>query len=195
MRLLPVALLLLCVSAPVPVLADALAPSGPRGTHPSGPDVAPRRTGRVPARIAVAPPGSASAPTHVVITIPWEVLRDVMATPRAGAPLAPFDDDGSNDRSERLRHLLAAGLLTLAVLSLPLLIGMRRRGRAAALVVVAVLTGVALVRADVVAPRPSTERTPPTPAPAQPGGPQTVEVIIISGKGPVQVQLSYPPRP
>jgi hypothetical protein len=195
MRLLPVALLLLCVSAPVPVLADALAPPRPRGTNPSQLEPEPpRRTGRVPARIAVAPPAAAPAPPHVIITIPRDVLRDVMATPRAGAGIAPFDDDGAGG-SDRLRHLVAAGLLTLAVLSLPLLLGMRRRGRAAALVVVAVLAGVALVRADIAAPGPRPSRPLPAPTPAQTAGPQTVEVIIVSGKGPVQVQLMYPPRP
>jgi hypothetical protein len=195
MRLHAVVLFLLCVSAPTPVSADALAPTRPRGATPSPADNdPPRRTGRVPARIAVAPPAAAPAPNHVVITIPRDVLRQVMEAPRAGAVVVPGGEyDEPTVPADRFRHLAAAGLLALAVLSLPLVVGLKRRGRAAALVVVAALAGAALVRADIAAPRPRPAT--PAPAPTQPGGAQTVEVIIVAGKGPVQVQLMHLPRP
>ena len=147
----------------------------------------------MPARIAVAPPAAAPAPNHVVITIPRDVLRQVMEAPRAGGVIPPSGEREPSVPADRFRHLAAAALLALAVLSLPLVAGLRRRGRAAALVVVSALAGAALVRADIAAPRPG----PATPAPAltQPGGAQTVEVIIVAGKGPVQVQLMHLPRP
>ncbi len=90
MRALTLALLLLCQLAPIPVRADALAP--PRPGQGTNSDVAPRRTGRMPARIDVSPAGAAAAPTHLVITIPRDALRAVMATPGSAGQVAPFDD-------------------------------------------------------------------------------------------------------
>ena len=81
------------------------------------------------------------------------------------------------DRPDTTRQYVAAAVLTLAVLSLPLLAGRLRRGRALVVALMVLLAGVALVRADIAAPS---------------GGPQTVEVVIVPGNGPVQVQLSYP---
>ncbi len=87
--------------------------------------------------------------------------------------------------------MLAAGLLALAVLTVPFLLRGRRRGRAAAAVGLAVLAGVTLIAADIAAPRPQPGAAPVRP----PGGAQTVEVVIVPGKGPVQVQVQYAARP
>ncbi len=182
-------LLLICQLVPLPVRADALAP--PRPGQGTSSDVAPRRTGRMPARIDVSPPGAAATPTHVVITIPRDALRGVMSTPGATGQLAPFEDSPSEPPSDRLRHVLAAGLLALAVLSVPLVLVGRRRGRAAAAVGLAVLAGVTLIAADIAAPRPQAGGAPVRP----PGSAQTVEVVVVPGKGPVQVRLTYAARP
>ena len=179
MRQFLLVLALLYVPVAVPVHADA--PAVPRRSTPGQPDVQnTRRTGRMPARIAVTPAGAATAPAHVIVTIPREALNGVLSGPRSGAQGLPFDQPNDGAPSDRLRHIGAAVLLALAVLSLPLLVG-RKRGGVAAAVIVATVAGAALVRADIAAPR---------------NGPipQTVEVVIVPGSGPIQVQLSYPPR-
>lgn len=184
--------LLLCQLSPIPVRADALAP--PRPGQGTNSDVAPRRTGRMPARIDVSPVGAAAAPTHLVITIPRDALRAVMATPGSAGQGVPFDDSQPVGPSDRLRHVMAAGFLALAVLAVPLVLLGRRRGRAAAAMALAVLAGVTLIAADIAAPRPQQERRSVPPV-RPPGGAQTVEVVIVPGAGPVQVQLTYAARP
>ena len=153
----------------------------------------------MPARIVVTPAGAAQAPTNVVITIPRDVLRQIMASPAVAGRLKALEDEATDRPSDRLRHVLAASVLALAVLSMPFLLGGRRRGGATAVALLAVLAGVTLVRADVPAVRPRGENgrtaTAPVPVPVPPGGPQTAEVVIVSGNGPIQVQLSYAARP
>lgn len=176
MRWLRLLLMCACVAAGHPASADAPAPR----KDASRPELAARRTGRMPARFDVTPADAAKPPAHIVVTIPRERLRLVMAGASADVPVeGPVGDVVVTPPPDRLRHYAAAAALTLAVLSLPLLAGRIRRGRALALAVLALLVGVAFVRADIAAP---------------PGGPQTVEVIVVPGNGPVQVQLAYPPR-
>ena len=179
MRQFLLVLALLCVPVTVPVHADA--PAVPRRSTPGQPDVqSTRRTGRLPARMTVTPAGAAVAPAHVTVTIPREALNGVLSGPRSGAQALPFEQPSHDAPSDRLRHIAAAVLLALAVLSLPLLVG-RKRGGIVAAVIVATVAAAALVRADIAAPR---------------NGPipQTVEVVIVPGSGPIQVQLNYPSR-
>jgi len=136
----------------------------------------------MPARISVTPNGAATVPTHVIVTIPREALNSVLSGPRAGAEVLPLEPPNDGPPANRMRHIAAGVLLALAVLSLPLIAG-RRRGGMAAAVLVALAAGAALVRADIAAPR------------LKGPLPQTVEVVIVPGSGPIQVQLSYPPRP
>lgn len=179
MRRLLLVMALLSLPLAVPVHADVAAV--PRRSVPGQPDVQNmRRTGRLPARMSVAPAGAATAPTHVIVTIPREALNGVLSGSRSGAEVLPGEQTVGGGPSERLRHIGAGVLLALAVLTLPLLLGKRRPGVAAA-VIAATVAGAALVRADLAPPR-----TGPVP--------QTVEVVIVPGSGPIQVQLNYPPR-
>jgi hypothetical protein len=174
-------LVLALLSLPVTVPVHADAPAVPRRSTPGQPDIqSTRRTGRLPARMTVTPAGAATVPTHVIVTIPREALNGVLSGPRSGAQVLPLEQPGDDAPSDRVRHIGAGVLLALAVLSLPLLVGKRRGGIAAA-VIVATVAGAALVRADIAAPRHGPV-------------PQTVEVVIVPGSGPIQVQLTYPPR-
>lgn len=148
----------------------------------------------MPARIDVAPAGAAHSPTHVVLTISRDALRQVMAGPGAAGQVGFVDEEPPDGSSDRLRHGVAAVALALAILSVPFLVGGRRRRAAAAAGVLAVLAGVTLVRADIAAPRPRPNKN-VVPVPSPPGGPQTVEVVIVGGKSPVHVQLTYASRP
>jgi hypothetical protein len=161
--------------------ADVPATPGARRANPAQTDPgATRRTGRLPARMTVTPAGAATAPTHVIVTIPREALNGVLSGPRSGAQVLPIEQPGDDAPSDRLRHIGAGVLLALAVLSLPLILGKRRGGIAAASIVAAI-AGATLVRADIAAPRNGPV-------------PQTVEVVIVPGSGPIQLQLTYPPR-
>jgi hypothetical protein len=148
----------------------------------------------MPARIDVSPVGAAAAPTHLVITIPRDALRGVLSTAGSNGPLTPLADSRGDRPADRLRHVMAAGLLALALLTVPLVLLGRRRGRAAAAVSLALLGGVTLIAADIAAPRPRPDPRGAVPV-RPPGGAQTVEVVIVPGTGPVQVQLTYAPRP
>lgn len=108
----------------------------------------------------------------------------MMAGTVVEGPFEPPRDEVAEDASSRVRQIVAAAALTLAVLSLPLLAGRLRRGRVVVVALLVVLTGAAFVYADIVAPRQA------------PGGrlPQTVEVIVVPGSGPVKVRLVYPQR-
>ena len=125
----------------------------------------------------MTPSGAAAAPAHVIVTIPRAALNGVLSGPRAGAQVLPLDQPADPPPANRVRHIAAGVLLALAVLSLPLIAG-RRRGGVAAVVLVVLAAGTVLLRADIAAPRNSNA--------------QTVEVVIVPGSGPIQVQLSYP---
>ncbi len=107
-----------------------------------------------------------------------------MAGATSEGPIDPPQDELAGDASTRVRQIVAAAALTLAVLSLPLLAGRLRRGRVVVVALLVVLTGAVFVYADIVAPR----RTPGDRLP------QTVEVIVVPGSGPVKVRLAYPQR-
>lgn len=187
-------LVLTCVLGAAPVRADAPAPR-PRdkGASPATDPSSIRRTGRVPAVIEVTPRGS-TTPTHMVVTIPRDRLKGVVTPLTAGGvgPVANAPDD----QPGVTRNVVAAGFLALAILSVPVLWGgRRRRGAAAVAVVLALAAATTLVRADIAAPRP---RPPPpapasssTPATSQGGTPQTVEVVLVPGSGPIHVQVTY----
>ncbi|BCS32322.1 hypothetical protein TBR22_A15320 [Luteitalea sp. TBR-22] len=162
----------------LPALAAAdIAPS-PRDT----PAPAERRTGRVPATVTVTP-SSAQAPTHMVITVPREVLRQVMAgSPTAGTlEVAPADDAGPAG-GPRARHVVGAVALALAIATLPLVWRGRRRTVVAVALLGAALAGGVLLGADR-ADAGFLQR--PTP--------KTVEFVIVPGRGPVRVAVTYAP--
>lgn len=180
-------LVLLCALGAAPVRADA--PARPGDAPPVG-----RRTGRMPARIEVVPPGSGTAPTHLVITIPRERLRGVLDAPGTVGRLDEADALPDAPRPRVFRHVVAAGFLALAVLSVPFVWGGRWRGgtTAAGVVAALALAGAALIAADIAAPRPRPRPgQAPAPTPAPGGTPQTVEVIIVPGAGPLRVQVTY----
>jgi hypothetical protein len=138
----------------------------------------------MPAIIQVAPPGNAT-PTHMVITIPRDRLTAVLGAATAVGQAAPVDAPPG----DVLRHVLGAAFLSLAVLSVPWLWSRRLRRSAVVALLLTLTAGAALVRADIAVPRP--RPTPPAPGPAPPRTPQTVDVVIVPGAGPVQVQVTY----
>ena len=185
-------LVLSCVLGTAPARADAPARQpGGKSTSPATDPSSIRRTGRLPAVIEVTPRGSA-APTHLVVTIPRDRLKGVV-TPVTTGTTAPVAD-APDHPSGVIRNILAAGFLALAILSVPVFWGGRRRRGAAIVALVLALAGAtALLRADIAAPRPRPSAPTSTTAPAtsQGGTPQTVEVVIVPGAGPIHVQVTY----
>ena len=143
----------------------------------------------MPARIAIVPATAAPAPTHVVVTIPREILKSVLAGSVASS--GPSSHATSNAGgaamsrpSSPLRHVVAAIALVTALLTVPLVRARRWRFVAGVAAIGVLATGL-LARANIQAPAP----------PPRPAGPQTVEIVLIDGGGPVQVELRHGRQP